>query len=61
MDFGCCSGLRLRVHQRAMKTDEVYDRPLETFGAATFGVSHAQFEPKVHRINTRALPESVTN
>ena len=25
--------------QRAMKTDEVCDRPLETFGAATFGVS----------------------
>ena len=44
-----------------MKTDEVCDRPLETFGTATFGVSHAQFEPKVHRINTRALPESVTN
>jgi len=24
--------------QRAMKTDEVCDRPLETFGTATFGV-----------------------
>ena len=27
-----------------MKTDEVCDRPLETFGAATLGVSHAQFD-----------------
>ena len=26
-------GMRLRAHQRARKTDEVCDRPLETFGA----------------------------
>jgi len=26
-----------------MKTDEVCDRPLETFGAATFGVSRGWF------------------
>jgi hypothetical protein len=38
IDFACCRGMRLWAHQRAMKTDEVYDRPLETFGAATFGV-----------------------
>ena len=31
--FRLCGG-----DQRAMKTDEVCDRPLETFGAATFGV-----------------------
>ena len=31
--------MRLRAHQRARKTDEVCDRPLETFGAATFGGS----------------------
>ena len=27
--------MRLRAHQRAMETDEVCDRPLETFGADT--------------------------
>jgi len=37
--FRLCGG-----DQRAMKTGEVCDRPLETFGAATFGVSHAQFD-----------------
>ena len=31
--FRLCGG-----DQRAMETDEVRDRPLETFGAATFGV-----------------------
>ena len=27
--------MRLWAHQRAMETDEVCDRPLETFGADT--------------------------
>jgi hypothetical protein len=36
----CLQGFRLcGGDQRAMKTGEVCDHPLETFGAATFGVS----------------------
>ena len=39
LDFYCCRGNRAGGRdQRAMKTDEVCDRPLETFGTATFGV-----------------------
>ena len=34
LDFHCCRGNRLcGGDQRAMKTDEVCDRPMETFGA----------------------------
>ncbi len=36
----CCRGIRLcGGEEGAMKTDEVCGRPLETFGAATFGVN----------------------
>ena len=37
----CLQGFRLcGGDQRTMKTGEVCDRPLETFGAVTFGVSY---------------------
>ncbi len=40
----CWAGVSpLRRRPKGMKTNEVCDRPLETFGAATFGVSHTWF------------------
>ena len=36
-------GSPLRRRPKGVKTNEVCDRPLETFGAATFGVSHTWF------------------
>ena len=48
-----------------MKTDEVCGRHLETFGASPPMFLELyrsiQSEPQVRWINTRALPESVTN
>ena len=44
LDFYCSRGISpLRRRPKGMKTDEVCDRPLETFGAATFGVSRGWF------------------
>ena len=56
--FRLCGG-----DQRAVKTDEVCDRPLETFGSplSYFWGIVSFFEPKVHWINTRALYAVVTN
>ena len=40
LTFYCCRGIsRLRARPKGMKTNEVCDRPLETFGAATLWVS----------------------
>ena len=48
-----------------MKTDEVCDRPLETFGASPPMFLELyrsiQSEPQVRWINTRTLHESVIN
>ena len=62
----CCRGFRRCGGDKgAMETDEVCGRPLETFGASPPMFLELyrsiQSEPQVRWINTRALPESVTN
>ena len=73
LTFYCCRGIsRLRARPKGMKTNEVCDRPLETFGALPclligiggflfFGGYVSPSEPKVLWINTRKKYDSVTN
>ena len=45
--FRCAGESPLRRRPKGMKTNEVCDRPLETFGAATFGVNCGGLMPEL--------------